>query len=115
MRKQTENFDASWLRTVIAAFYAIIWTVVPCLIAGVMVGAFFRNVFWWCVAIVGGAALFFAVGQNTQARLYVASLKRQKFLAALKYGWFHHDFCPDYSWAPDYFTMRYRLKMFRKK
>ena len=115
MREPTEVANATMLRRVTAVLYATLWTAAPCLLAGVVVGVFFRDVFWQCVAIVGGAALFFAIGQNTQARLYVANLKRLKILAALKYGWFHHDFCPDYWWAPDYFTMRYRHLMFRRK
>ena len=115
MKEPIKISNVSRMRRIMAVLQATLWTVAPCLLTGILVGVFFRDEFWLCVAIVGGAALFFAVGQNTQARLYVASLEGQRLLPALKYGWCHHDFCPDYSWAPDYFTMRYRLKMFRKK
>ena len=105
-----------------AVIYSLFWMIsVPTIPAGLASFISFLNgcdivvtTAWFFVVF---APLFFFCGimGNAQKRLYVAyCLGFRGAKAALVLGWDGYEYAPNLGPYPDYFTQRYRLKMFRR-
>lgn len=81
-------------RRMYAFMISVFLTVLPCLLAGGIVGVFLPKVFWGCVGYVSSFTLFFMIFDRVPVRLYSASLKGQRLLPLLKYGFTSTDKWP---------------------
>ena len=105
-----------------AFFYALFWLFfVPAVPAGIaslisiLCGSDTFLTVAWFVVIFAPLFFFFGLLGNVQKRLYVSyCLGFRGVKAALTMGWDGSEYVPSYGPTPDYFTQRYRLKMFRK-
>lgn len=68
---------------VISAF----WTVLPCLLAGGIVGLFFISDFWYWTFGIAVPALFYVCLDSIPARLFAGAMRGLSLLPLLKYGY----------------------------
>lgn len=105
-----------------AVLYSLVWLIIiPTIPAGIVSFASFAYgcdtefiIAWFCVVF---APIFFFSGimNNVQKRLYIAyCLGFRGVKTALILGWDGIEYTPNWGPYPDYFTQRYRLKMFRR-
>ena len=86
MRKKFKAFT-------ISAF----WTVLPCILAGGIVGIFMPAIIWVCVGYISMFTLFFVIFDRVPVRLYCGSLNNMKILPLLKYGFTSTDHWPIFT------------------
>lgn len=106
-----------------AVFHALFWLFsVPTVPAGVasfisvVSGCDNAVVTAWFIVVFVPIFFFKGVMGNVQKRLYVAyCLGFHSVKAALSMGWDGYEYAPNFGPYPDYFTQRYRLKMFRNR
>lgn len=81
-------------RKIYAFITSAFWTILPCFLAGSVVGLFFPKIFWACVGYIVAFSAFFMLFDRVPVRLYAGSLKRLKLLPLLKYGYTSTDNWP---------------------
>lgn len=99
-----KHYDAqSWLREkesrrlkFPAVLFAFVGTVVTCLLAGVVVGVFFGNIFWFCAIGVAVIALPYVLMDRVHLRLYHGYVEGKQLGALMKYAYTSTDYWPRY-------------------
>lgn len=81
-------------RKIAAIFIAVAGTVLPCLLAGAMVGLFIPSIFWGCVAYISAFALFFMMFDRVPVRLYHGTLNHMRISQLIQYGFTSTDRWP---------------------
>ena len=75
---------------VISAF----WTVLPCILAGGIVGAFFVAAFWYWVIGIATISLPWVLMNRVHVRLYNGSLQGKTLIVNLQYGYASTEYYP---------------------
>ncbi len=83
-------------RKVEAFVIAALGTILPCLLAGALVGVFFISSFWYWVCGISGLAFFYACLDRIPVRLFTGVLQDLKIRDLLKYGYASTDKRPVY-------------------
>lgn len=65
---------------------SVVVTVFPCLLAGTIVGVFFRSSFWYWMLGIAALALFYVTLDRIPVRLFAGSLQGLSLWSLLKYG-----------------------------
>lgn len=65
---------------------SVFGTVFPCLLAGTIVGVFFRSSFWYWMLGIAALALFYVCLDRIPVRLFVGSTRGLSLWSLLKYG-----------------------------
>lgn len=81
-------------RKIYAIITSFFWTVLPCLLAGSLVGVFLPNIFWGCVGFIFVFTIFFMIFDRVPVRVYAGSLEGLSILPLLKYGFTSTDRWP---------------------
>lgn len=82
-------------RKIYAFIVSVLFTVLPCFLAGSLVGFFFPMIFWGCVGYIFAFTLFFMIFDRVPVRLYKGSLKDMRILPLLIYGFTSTDHWPN--------------------
>ena len=69
-----------------AIIISAVGTVIPCIIAGAIVGIFFRSSFWYWTLGIAVLALFYVCLDRIPVRLFAGSMRGLSFWSLLKYG-----------------------------
>ncbi len=102
--------------------YAIItsffWTVLPCLLAGSLVGVFFIKSFWYCVLGISTLAFLWCLLDRVHLRLYRGCLGGMSLWPLLKYGYTAPVMRPamsaaEYEWYMNWVIFGIPLRIFR--
>ena len=72
---------------VISAF----WTVLPCILAGGIVGVIFLSAFRYCVIGIAVLAFFYSCLDRIPVRLFVGKMRGLSLWSLLKYGYASTD------------------------
>lgn len=105
-----------------AILYALFWlTIIPALPSTIaacisfLYGCDMLTVIAWFGVVFIPLFFLYGVMGNVQKRLYVSyCLGFRGAKSALVLGWDGTEYAPFWGPTPDYFTQRYRLKMFRR-
>jgi len=65
---------------------SVVGTVLPCFVAGAIVGIFFRSSFWYWTLGIAVLALFYVCLDRIPVRLFAGSMQGLSFWSLLKYG-----------------------------
>lgn len=84
-----------------AIVIAAVGTVLPCLIAGALVGCFFTSSFWYWTAGIAVLALFYVCLDRIPVRLFVGAMRGLSLWPLLKYGYASTDKRTAYHCAED--------------
>lgn len=79
-----------------AVLFAFAGTVVTCLLAGMVVGVFFKNIFWFCAIGIAVIALPYVLMDRVHLRLYHGYVEGKKLGALMKYAYTSTDYWPRY-------------------
>ncbi|MSM38696.1 MAG: hypothetical protein GJT30_03610 [Geobacter sp.] len=99
-----KHYDAqSWLkekearRLKLPAFlFALFGIVLTCLLAGCLVGVFFRNIFWFCAIGIAVISLPYVLMDRVHLRFYHGYAEGKKLWALAKYAYTSTDYWPSY-------------------
>ncbi len=83
-------------RKVEAIVIATLGSILPCLLAGAIVGGFFTSSFWYWVCGISGLAFFYVCLDRIPVRLFAGALQNLKIWELLKYGYASTDKRPVY-------------------
>jgi len=81
-------------RKFIAVVVSFFWTVLPCFLAGCLVGAFFVKFFWYWAIGIAVITLPWLLLNRVQVRLFHGHLQGRTVPSLLKYGYTSTDFYP---------------------
>lgn len=84
-------------RKIYASFTSFFWTVLPCFLAGSLVGIFFIKSFWYWAIGIAVITLPWFLMNRVHVRLFHGHLQGKSFPELLKYGYTSTDFYPRYS------------------
>lgn len=79
------------IRKLVAIIIAAIGTFLPCLLAGAIVGMFFRSSFWYWALGIATLALFYVCLDRIPVRLFVGVMKGLPLGGLLRYGYASTD------------------------
>lgn len=70
---------------------SIFWSVLPCFLAGGIVGAIFLSAFWYCLIGIAVLALFYCCLDRIPVRLFAGTMRGLALWPLLKYGYASTD------------------------
>ena len=79
-----------------AVLFACVGTVLTCLLAGMLVGVFFGNIFWFCAIGIAIIALPYVLMDRVHLRLYHGYVEGKKPGSLVKYAYTSTDYWPRY-------------------
>lgn len=82
-------------------------TVLPCVLAGSLVGFFFPSAFWYCVICIGILTFFYSCLDRIPVRLYAGARKGLPLWQLLKYGYASTDKRPLYYYGSSWWLWRH--------
>lgn len=74
-----------------AFLISIFWSVLPCFLAGGIVGAIFLSAFWYCLIGIAVLAFFYCCLDRIPVRLFAGTMKGLSLWPLLKYGYASTD------------------------
>lgn len=86
-------------RKFIAVVVSIFWTVLPCFLAGSLVGIFFIKSFWYWTIGITLLAFPCCLLNRVHLRLYHGYLLGKSLLSLVKYGYTSTDHYPKYQFC----------------
>jgi len=108
------------IRKIVAIFIAVAGTVLPCLLAGAMVGVFFIPSFWYWTLGIAVLALCYIILDRVHLRLYIGALKGLSTWSLLKYGYAAPELRPtmsaaEYEWYMNWIIYSTPFRLFRDR
>jgi hypothetical protein len=99
---------------------ASIGTIIPCLLAGSIVGLFFISSFWYWMLGIAFLALGYMLLDRVHLRLYIGSLKGLSIWPLLKYGYTAPELRPtmsaaEYEWYMNWIIYSTPFRLFRDR
>lgn len=105
-------------------FHAIVisaaGTVLPCLLAGALVGCFFTSSFWYWTLGIAALALIYIILDRVPLRLYIGALNGFSLWPLLKYGYAAPELRPtmsaaEYEWYMNWIIYSTPFRLFRDR
>ena len=95
-------------------------TVLPCLIAGALVGCFFTPSFWYWTFGIATLALVYVILDRVPLRLYIGALNGFSLWPLLKYGYAAPELRPtmsaaEYEWYMNWVIYSTPFRLFRDR
>lgn len=79
-----------------AILFALFGTIFTCVLAGGIVGLFFRDIFWYCAIGIAVISLPYILMDRVHLRLYHGYAEGKKLWALAKYAYTSTDYWPSY-------------------
>jgi hypothetical protein len=95
-------------------------TILPCLLAGALVGCFFRSSFWYWTLGIAALALVYIILDRVPLRLYIGALNGFPLWPLLKYGYAAPELRPtmsaaEYEWYMNWIIYSTPFRLFRDR
>lgn len=78
-------------RKIVAFGKSVFWTVLPCALAGGIVGAIFLTAFWYCLTLIAFLAFLYCCLDRIPVRLFAGTMRGLSLWPLLKYGYASTD------------------------
>lgn len=103
-----------------AIVIATLGTILPCLLAGALVGCFFPSSFWFWTPGIAALALLYIILDRVPLRLYIGASKGFSLLPLLKYGYAAPELRPtmsaaEYEWYMNWVIYNTPYRLFRER
>ncbi|SNB45441.1 hypothetical protein SAMN06269301_0854 [Geobacter sp. DSM 9736] len=107
-------------RKIYAFITSAFWTVLPCFLAGGVVGLFFIKSFWYWAIGIASLAFIWCLLDRVHLRLYRGCLDRSGMWHMLKYGYAKPVLRPamsaaEYEWYMNWVVFGVPLRIFRDR
>jgi len=74
-----------------ACVISIFWTILPCALAGGIIGTIFLSAFWYCLIGITVLSFFYCCLDHIPTRLFAGTMRGLSFWPLLKYGYASTD------------------------